>query len=230
LNYAVDARQDFIQIYNNIFDLCESAIIIGEPDTGTIYKAVVYNNTIISPKQYGIQLFHFPYYPFQETDLYAYLYNNIIDQGVDGWNFTELSAWRPESWSDATFNNLIINKIYFYRPQKNYRDPNGINAILIGRTIYNINDFQATYPQTELFMNDYHADNRLYQDSTPSGRYKTRPAHVLKEGKMIGESGLNRDHPFLPGVKIPSYIGATNPEDHSWVDHVLELEKLKQSP
>ena len=230
LSYAIDARQDFIQIYNNIFDQCGSAIIIGEPDTGTIYKAVVYNNTILSPKKYGIQLFHYPYYPFQEKDLHAYIYNNIIDGGGDGWNYSELSAWRPESWLEATFNNLMIDRNLFYRPLKNFRDPNGTIPILIGGIKYSIHAFQQTYPKTELFLNEYDPGNLLYQDNTPSGRYKTRPTYILQKGKMIGGRGAKRDHPYLPGARIPSYIGATNPRDSQWVDTVQGLEKFAYKP
>jgi len=46
---------------------------------------------------------------------------------------------------------------------------------------------------------------------------------MVDGSKTLANAGIGVNHPFLPGVVIPSYVGATNPDDDVWVDGVSSL-------
>jgi hypothetical protein len=53
--------------------------------------------------------------------------------------------------------------------------------------------------------------------------------HVLHGDTTISNGGLGSPHPYLTGVAIPTYVGATDPSDpgnSQWVDEVLSLRNL----
>jgi hypothetical protein len=49
---------------------------------------------------------------------------------------------------------------------------------------------------------------------------------VLSGSTTIANGGIGGPHPYLGGVVMPSYVGATNPNDNAWVDGVLGLADL----
>ena len=53
--------------------------------------------------------------------------------------------------------------------------------------------------------------------------YKTNGDYVLEGSTTIANGGIGGNHPYFSGVTIPSYVGATNPDDNNWADGVLSL-------
>lgn len=235
---AIDARQDFIQIYNNIIDGCKHGIKIGEDDTRTIYKPVVYNNTIISPTNQGISRSFNKGYSFEPAIYYGYEYNNILDNVKDGWNWSDSATLiaAPYQWTPLTpdFSNIKINKNYYYRPGSSSDDPDGIRVISEdpnhGGTRQTIEQYETAHPNTNLYRNVYNTNNPLYVGTLSADKYITRGDHVLEGSTTIASGGIGGNHPYLTGVILPSYVGATNPDDpknNAWVDGVFSLSNIE---
>jgi hypothetical protein len=49
----------------------------------------------------------------------------------------------------------------------------------------------------------------------------TLGSHLIEPSITIANGGIGDSHPYLSGVTIPSYIGAANPSDNSWVSGVV---------
>lgn len=226
-SYAIDARQDFIQIHHNIIDSCSAGIIVGEPDTGTIYKAVVYNNTVISPETYGIQWFHYNDYDFQPPELYAYAYNNILDGCQDGWNHSDLSAWHPADWESAVFDHIVFTNNLFYRPEKNSRDEAGDLLVFVDWERHTKKDFESRYPGSQLYLKHFSEKQPLYIGISGADRYRVRESFMVEKNKSVTEAGSSGSHPYLNDKRIPSYIGAVSSDESEWVDCVLGLRAIE---
>jgi hypothetical protein len=69
------------------------------------------------------------------------------------------------------------------------------------------------------------ASDPLFKPSLP---YRTRGEHVLEGAATIANGGRGGAHPYLPGVSIPAYVGATDPANDAWVQEVLDLANLPQ--
>jgi hypothetical protein len=243
IDCAIDARQDFIQIYNNIVDSSNSAILVGEGDTRSIYKAVVYNNTILSPKVNGIWRIHKVWSSWafaQPTEYSGYDFNNILDNVNDGWNWSDIAV-AAVSFGTQTpdFSNYVSDRNYFYRPGTAYfKDPSGLYVVFLGATRLTVADFEAIYPAIQLFRNDFNQSTLPYKGTTGANKYKTVANHVVEGSLTLANGGRGGAHPYLTGIQIPSYIGATapiadsgknwdpktpDPNDAGWVDYVTKL-------
>jgi hypothetical protein len=232
LSMGITAHQDFCQIHNNIFDSCAQAIIIG--DEASLYKNVVYNNTLNNCYGLGIFFRHDirslgPYTP--EDDYYGYCYNNILD----GCTYNSADANYSEevtgfSYGSATLLNLKVNRNWTYRPRTHSYDPSGTNVLYFGDNAtprYTISRFLSERDASFIhYFSQYDSENLLYESTTGSGKYKTIGAHVINGDTIVSSAGIGGSHPYLDGVTIPSYVGATDPSDNDWVDSVLNLENL----
>lgn len=234
--YAIDARQDFVQIHNNIFDNSKSAIIVSEGDTHPIFKATVYNNTIISQGKHGIGWTNYPYYKSashgfdQDPNLYGYGYNNILDGCGSSWDSEDMTAWRPSAYTTANFDNLLWDRNFFYRPAKGQNDTNGTYAVMVGNgnsARMTVEDYQQTHPGVKLWLREYSAENPLYKGSEGADKYRINTGYQLENGITPVNAGTGIPHPYLPGKNIPSYLGAANPNDDQWVNGVLSLRDIK---
>ncbi len=63
--------------------------------------------------------------------------------------------------------------------------------------------------------------DNLFQGTAGAEQYITRSDHVVEGTITIANGGIGGNHPYLPGVALPSYLGATNPDDHAWVAGLL---------
>jgi len=239
LAFGTNGRQDFIQIYNNIFFGNELfAIGIGESDTRSIYKAITFNNTIISPTHKGIGRVHHGWYSFMPGEYFGYDYNNILVNVLDGWNWCDISVdERPTFFDDPDYSNYIGHTNYFYDPGTGYNDPNGTQIYWIADQRYTKSEFTALYPGAVNYWSEDDPGNSLFKGSTGADRFKTLPGHMVEGTTPIGSAGAGCPHPYLAGVHLPSYLGATNPngtdsglgwdpiaqnpDDSGWVDYVL---------
>lgn len=245
--YATNGRQDFIQIYNNIFDSNEGvALSFGEIDTRTIYKAVSFNNTIINPKDRGLFRIHNAlenYWDFMTSAQYfGYDYNNILDYVRDGSSWSDAAIYvRGTFPSGPDFSTYVGDRNYFYRPNpSNIKDLDGTRLYYmggVGAIRYDINEYESLYSGKDLYRNEYNSSDLLYKGTTGADKYKTRANHVVEGSKTVANGGIGGAHPYLDGITLPSYVGATNPngpdsgtnwdpvmqnpDDSGWVDYVL---------
>jgi hypothetical protein len=124
--------------------------------------------------------------------------------------------------------NFHFNRNYSYRPISNYNDPAGTLMVWAGYYASTSRYTAARYAtdfdaSSHLFLNQYDASNLLYKGTSGADKYKTLGSHRLDASYTIANGGIGGSHPYLPGVTIPSYVGATNPNDNAWVNGVLGL-------
>lgn len=226
-NFALDLRQDFVQVYNNIFDSCYVAATVGEYDVLPPYKAVIYNNTIVGKGRNGINIMNHDYLAFQDSNCIEYCYNNIVDSCTDDDNAADLSIWRPLSWTSAVCTTTIFNRNFFYRPRINFYDGDGTLTFLIGNgegDRLTVSEFNSRWPSLESYYIDPVSDT-LY-----SSTYITSDHYRIGDGRMIDTLGFTV-HPYLSDT-LPSYIGATDPNSpngNKWVADVNGLSALGDS-
>ena len=229
LNWAaIHAHQDFCQIYNNILDSCGGLNAAGW--AVRLYKVITYNNLMTNcgtSEGELVPLFRemYKWYAWEETDYYGYDYNNIIDQGFDIWFGSEFSLGKDWANELPTFTNYFNKDNYFYRPETNADDSDGTRVISVtgddGRTRYTASAYEAAFPGSNVYYNTYNAGDLLFQGTSGADKYKTRSAHVIEGAVTPANGGIGGPHPYLSGVTIPSYVGATNPNDNAWVGGVL---------
>jgi hypothetical protein len=239
---AIVCNQDFQQIYNNIVSDCRTGLLIGAVNS-FVYKTVVYNNTLINCTREGIYEKQWQEYTDKTINVepmyYGYIYNNLLDSCTreDTWNKEEISL----SVAASCFNNpqqdsFIVSNCYIYRPAIHAKDPNGINVIYMFDTRYTIEQYNSEIDKKAVLYLG-HPQNSisepLYQNEYGPGRFKTNPNHIMGgSGAKIGYAGFNKSHPYLD-ERIPSYIGATDPNDptnSAWVNDVLYLANLGNEP
>ncbi len=223
-------QADYVQIYNNIVDQEQAAKAwenwpiatrrirtYGQRD---LLQSVIYNNTIYSgASELG---------NFHEGDGSGvaewYVYNNILDSM--SYYFSPISfgcsSGGCTSYSKTTQHSLaklFIDRNYIYRPT-------GSTSVYVGNASwptgsYTAEGWEAAKPGTDIFRQSYSSSNPLYEGTTGAAKYTTIGEHTVEGSKDISTAGIGGDHPYLSGVQIPSYIGATNPCDNNWVDVVL---------
>lgn len=216
-------NQDFPQIHNNI--LIDCYIRAGEFNEIGPYKAAIYNNTIINGFVHINHAIYDASVPYELVG-HGYLFNNIMDSGIDNWQSSELSAWHPKDFTTAQMSGYKFDRDYFYRPQQNSSDPDGTRVILLGNgesARYTVATFEAAHPGVDLFRNEVDAADPLYAGTAGASAFLTRGAHRVEGSKTIATAGLGGAHPYLSGVTLPTYIGATNPNDNAWVEGVMNL-------
>ncbi|MBN1603470.1 MAG: hypothetical protein JW915_17805, partial [Chitinispirillaceae bacterium] len=136
----------------------------------------------------------------------------------------------PNDWKNPQQDSFKVSNCYIYRPSIHSRDPVGINIIFMaGQRYTNLKYANAIDTTAELYLGYYNFLNPLFQNSAGPRGFKVNPNHTISNGIKIGSAGVNKSHPYLPGVYIPKYIGATDPSDpgnSQWVDIVLNLANL----
>lgn len=235
---SVMTYQDFVQVYNNIFDAVPEAITIGEQPDDQMYQAVTYNNTIVNPTYKGIVRYGCNSYSYAENeDHYGGDYNNLIDSSDKKYGFwftgtainvlAGCSDSRNPYFTNPDISNYISSNNYFYRAD----DP---DIFKYGEVYYTAAEFEA---QTETgaprvaYSNSFNAGNPLYAGTTYANKYITIGSHLIEPSITIANGGIGTPHPYLSGVTLPSYVGAVDPNDSSWVADILcltEIETLKK--
>jgi hypothetical protein len=234
LDFAIDGRQDFMQIYNNIFDSCYGAITVGEWWKPTIYRAVVFNNTVLGRGKQGLQFNHFKMYPFQEPAIVQYAYNNIVSYCGDDWLSCDITLLKDPNFTNAIIDSFKIDRNFIYNPATNPDDPNGTYVFWFGYSSdatkrHTLSDYNKRFPNTKLYYAKADASNPLFRGNSGIDRLITRGEYKLSTQETIANAGKNIRHPFLNGMVIPEYIGATDPKDsnnNKWVSDVMNLVNL----
>lgn len=227
-------QQDFVQIYNNIV-VMKSGISGSNWNIATrrwgsegcdIQHATIYNNTLMSGQ--GASIFHGVDGKYSTRD-YWYCYNNIIDRNIDDYDSWDITYGHMPYYSGVTNamfsdSGIHIDRNYFYA------SPN--TSVILYRNIdgtgdnFTVTQWEQKFAGVQLYQNSYSASNLLYQGSTGASSYKTRSGHVIEGSLTVANSGIGGLHPYLTDVQIPSYIGATDPNNNGWVDTVLGLSTI----
>ncbi len=231
---ALNVRTDFAQVHHNIFKACSIAITGTAADEATNYRQCFYNNTIYRAPWVVIQVHntndHISDVTTPETLSYVYMYNNINDscRNIDGWDKSIYTVTRPySSDSYARYDSVHLGNNYTYRYLPYGEDPVGDQIFYLGYSgdegnRLTLAEYNTRYSRSILhFLQAYDAGNLLYTNSD----LKTRNAHTVNGSLTVANGGIGGNHPYLDGVTIPSYIGATG-GDTLWVDTVLALISL----
>ena len=231
--YPVDARMDFIQIYNNIIDMSSTKeFLIGEVDSDDRepFYATVYNNTFIRSRpclyhdgKSGGDNSSYTISASTPSKPYFYFYNNIIESvGAvkDGRNDLNIlftySDWELSN-GDIDMSKVFVERNLFI-PRK--RTDKVIN---VGEDTYDysISDYMSNGWSSKLY-----AVELLTGLHKAGSNYKTNGSFSLGDSETIMNGGLGGSHPYLSGVRFPSYVGATDPNNDNWVDAVLGLSSI----
>lgn len=216
---AVGLRQDFVNVYNNIMDFSNStrcgngwgAIHIqdfGAPggDDQKVHKYLFYNNQVINPLYGGVTMAGY-------AAPHSWVYGNIIENNDNFWmnaENREINIRNGAQDQEVDLTDCVIDRNYIFRPQDT-------DHFLLSGTPEKIS--------TSEFNSMYSAQNHVNSTSRQLlylEGYITDPFHKVGTG-TLSDSGIGGNHPYLDGVDLPSYVGAVNPDDHSWVDGVLNL-------
>lgn len=251
---AIFWQNDWAQIYNNIVEMGvgngEAGAIntrrVRSAGVDTIYPCV-YNNTIIGGfagignDMDGGHFTTFQYfcvnnlidsskeeYPYVTSPISLYGLNDDYQNYVYPWTYR---AWGGDfSWPESFDTSEIkIDRNYIYRSLSTHGD------VFLGKPprtsggVYTYTSYEQTFNGVDLFKQEDQesGSNKLYIDDIAIGadKYRTVSTHNLGEtGKTVAANGIGGDHPYLSGVTIPSYIGATNPSDDDWVAGVLAMD------
>jgi hypothetical protein len=233
--------QDYLQVYNNIVDKAIETSQFG--DQPILYNNVVYNNTskttgsaFISnsgrTESGSAMINYYDTVSSNAVHLHIWYYNNIVDGVTEGYNRYPFVIARdmPAGTSSAERNwsDTVIDRNFMYNIQD-------AQSFKLGR-IYSTGCDDREDHTTVQFNScsdgwrglkpgtvvNYENDNSgLFQGASGAYQYKTNPNFVLSGSKTIANGGIGGPHPYLDGVAIPAYIGATNPDDDSWVDGIL---------
>jgi hypothetical protein len=236
---------DFTQIYNNIIDESggnskRTMIGDGTYERREPFFVNVYNNTFINSH---IEIAHGTgsnnknssggqNYLLDASDpsgfvarSWFHLNNNIFygigdppDQREDVNILWTYSSWDYDS-GDINMDYYDVSYNFFSR-SPDYVSGTSYGTIEVGdgsstgANTYSVNSFDSAFSSTNYAVPD--------TSSLFSSGYKTNGSFSVG-GATIANGGIGGNHPYLSGVTIPSYIGATNPSDDDWVDVILSL-------
>jgi len=226
---AIYMGQFFEQVYNNIIDGSELTTHVNS-STRPIFGLSVYNNTVIDASVeialgYGRREI--------ATDIRYYCLNNIIDSAPTTFERAAMSIATshsstlngPCALSDWSWSNVYIDNNFIYNPTsttEHFSLPNsrGGNTSCKDSRWITTAEFNTQRGTT----NYTNSTPGLYLGTTGADKYVTVGSFVVDGIATIASGGVGGNHPYLSGVTLPSYIGATNPNDHAWVAGVLAMD------
>lgn len=235
---ALVINQDFIQVHNNIIDSCQDGIVVDfTTTTPQTYRSVIYNNTVQKAAESAISIFQAGdevegRVPNIETQKYAYIYNNIGDsvthtRAIATWPGLEEFALADEgSLVGGTSDSVYFTNNYSYRPLPQTGDLDASRPINWLGSRYTIAEFAAIRPTVKLWLSQYNANNKLYQADTGWRAYIPNTSHTVNTDTLLINSGVGGNHPFLPGVTLPTYLGASSGTDTLTWKNVYNLTQL----
>lgn len=234
---GIMSRTDFSQIHHNILDDGTWGIMLGYEDpSGTIHKQMAYNNTITDTVSRagisvdnGISRKYASNWSQGSTPypIFGYDYNNIIDNCSAGRDSdASMSAGVQSGGNSMDLSNYYNSNNYFYRPPSS-----DIISLVYDTPVSAANYFTQSEFESQsysaaprvVYMNSYDSANPLYLGTSGAEKYLINPTHLIENGVTVVDGGIGGSHPYLSGVSIPSYIGAVNPADNTWVAGILSL-------
>ncbi len=211
-------EQDYTQFHHNItYNVSNSSNGEDGPQLPPTYAKAqtaiaAYNNTIVGGRLYGA------WYDIAKPLPHMYWFNNLLDTPDGSGDVPAISVANNLSFT-PNFVRINFENNYLYRQATSYQVkvgsvtdvPNCKGALTLAQL--NTCDSSTNYAKASSEGSD-----NLYDTG-----YITRGAHVVSGSTTIANGGRGSTHPYLTGVNIPSFIGATNPSDNVWVPGVLGL-------
>jgi hypothetical protein len=241
--------QDYAQVYNNILDGSNSKIWVQKRLKYGHYKVTTWNNTLRNVSSDALdrhekkQSVTNSAWDFdQDTDHYGYDYNNIIEGGKNSSpagtyeivNFAPYHSTQQPHKHD--FSNTIHTNTLFVTPGA--ADGHLFRHYNVS---YTAESYETSGP-TGLPREIYVVNNSTpFLGSSGIDRYKTISNFIVEGSDTIANGGYSGPHPYLQGITIPSYLGATNPDidsgsnwnpenpgqdDSGWVNYVYSLSNV----
>jgi len=219
------SKQDYAQIHNNI-SLGGSITSVDGSAEYPVFHRSVYNNTVIG--SYISETIGYTRTE-SELDLAWFCTNNIISN----FSYSDYSPsigiavmWRRDSpcTYDYTWNDTYIDRNLIYRPGStsyHFGLPNSYackSSRWVTTSAFNTATGTTNYTTST---------DGLFLGSSGANRYKINSSFSLGSGRTAGAGGVGANHPYLSGVTIPTYLGAVDPNNSSWVDTVLGLANLQ---
>jgi len=216
-------------------------------DVPIVYNAVVYNNTVkrdstdssygsfVTTGGYDEAMYNF--YDVKDgsgnvtarsVHEHVWFYNNIADNNTTDyqdtpfifhWNIPANSSAAPQDNSDLVFDRNLIHYNAGATPiivGHNY-DASFLGCDSQYHTASSISSCSETWRGVTGILNWENNTSDLFQSTTGYSQYITEPTFALDSTKTICDGGKSGNHPYLTGVSIPSYVGATNPNANAWV-------------
>lgn len=216
-------NQDFAQVYNNIID---SGDLIVHYDIAGVRSPVTLNETIYNNTVLNGRIFHSGD-AAEGKHPYWGCYNNIIEgsAGDYGNRSAPIAVYQYLRSGGMNLSDNKINRNYFYGTSG--------DQILLGDRAQSIPEgfMMASeydnYFKTTNYSSDYSASGSLFLGTTGANKYKTRGSYSIGSGVTIASGGIGGNHPYLSGVTLPNYVGATNPNNNGWVDTVMNLSSVE---
>lgn len=246
-SYTINSDWDNLQIHNNIV----SGTLSGHyGDNAITYNKCFYNNTVLAggtsvyPGAFGCISGKSEngnsmatYYDTGGTQVihpHEYLYNNIVDSLPTA--YVSPAFMLSRDMPANTSNPLLVKSDYVVERNLIHNDSDS-HAFMLGRNYdaaytgcdvqeYTVSDFNscsATWRGVGSVTNWDVDTAGLFLGSSGANQYKTNSSFIISGATTIANGGYNAEHPYLDGVTIPLYVGATNPNDNGWVDGVLGL-------
>lgn len=226
------ADQDYVQFYNNIIWLSnksasESHCAWAGRDHWTSRRGsfwpCVYNNTIYGDEG-SIHSFavgsNYSGGTSAATDK-TFIVNNIIN-GHNRNSYFSMIYIGPDLYDSLSgfstpkpidISDLKLSRNFFY-------SCSGSSYVKVYKTTYDKAGIQATSAADMIWAKNTPSP---FLGSSGANKYRTSGSYPLDNTHTVSNGGLGGNHPYLPSVTIPSYVGATNPTDDSWVNGVLSM-------
>lgn len=234
---AIQAQQDFVQIFNNIVQ--NSNIQLGDWGRGVHARHSIYNNQISGGRIELSYYLHGPSgavyadNPFgEDIILRGSILNNILDGYPETYISAPIKLGSPDMEIGAfdsgvvDYDDLLIKNNYIYSSSES-ADIYNMGAAKSGTCFDEVSfaDFESCYSTASNNARKASSEesDSLYQGTFGANKYKTRGEHLISSTRTVANGGVGGGHPYLNGVQIPSYVGATNPNDNDWVQGVLNL-------
>lgn len=222
--WVIRYESDYGQFNNNIVynisgasDGSNGALI--PPTYTTCMTALsVYNNTFKGGRLQGNW--------FGNTTPFPHLYwiNNIFDtpNNTNDVRVMDLGYSIGSGYS-SNFNRINIQNNYIYRDSTGYDPIRLTNDSDSCEGLLSLSEYDTCSGDTNYAKASSEGSDNIYIGTTGADAITTRGAHVVSGVLTVADAGLGGNHPYLDNTTIPSYVGATNPNDNTWVDGVIGL-------
>lgn len=220
---SVYVCQDFAQVFQNLFIKPSSpAVCVQYAPLPQFYKVCIYNNTFIEPESIAIVRYGSKgYFSFnEEINHYGWDCNNLIEggSGSSPWGVQEIISVIPFSTGvrNPILTHYVSSNNYFFSPNSN-------NVYRLYNSSYNPSEYPSQINTSAPRIVYVTNSSFPFVSNTGYDRYRPIGSFVLRGSTTIANGGIGGSHPYLTGVAIPSYIGAVDPNNGSWVGLVLGL-------
>lgn len=215
--------QDFMQIYNNVFDECVVHISQRFNSRREAFHVFCYNNLFLNSSLTVNHTNHSDNRSYvvnksnrRLLNPYFYCYNNIFE----GHNTKEqchypldlLYTFHHEwNYKSIDWNTVFIDRNFFSGLAKTY-------------PVFRAGDSPDIFNSTQMQV-DFGFETRSTDRNIISENYSIDHSLAISDNNNLGNWGRNSSHEYISTVDIPNYLGHYEP-GNNWVNQVFALETL----